>query len=130
MARKGEHAMSAGNYSDFMTALGQYESGNNYSFVSSLGYLGRFQFAEEALTDVGFYVPDGSDNTNDFVGHFTSWAASTYGVTDKYSFLQSPAAQDDAAQKWFAKIISDVKMLGPTASSARRSAGSISPRPG
>jgi hypothetical protein len=95
-----------------LTALGQYESGNNYSFVSSLGYLGRFQFAEEALTDVGFYTPDGSGNMNDFVGSFTPWAAATYGVTDKYSFLQSPAAQDDAVQKWFAKIISDVKMLG------------------
>jgi Ca2+-binding RTX toxin-like protein len=104
--------MSAGSYSDFTTALGAYESGNNYAFVSSLGYLGRFQFAEEALTDVGFYVPDGSGNTNDFVGHFTDWAASTYGVTDKTSFLASPKAQDDAAQAWFAKIISDVQALG------------------
>jgi Ca2+-binding RTX toxin-like protein len=95
-----------------LTAIGQYESGNNYSFVSSLGYLGRFQFAEEALTDVGFYTPDGSGNMTDFVGGFTPWAAATYGVTDKYSFLESPAAQDDAVQKWFAKIISDATMLG------------------
>ena len=34
--------MSAGGYSDFLSALGKNESGNNYSFTSSLGYLGRF----------------------------------------------------------------------------------------
>jgi len=104
--------MSSGNYTDFLTALGQNESGNNYSYVSSLGYLGRYQFAEEALTDVGLYVPDGSGGNTDFVGSFTSMAASTYGVTDKASFLASTAAQDYAVGAWFNKIAADVKALG------------------
>src|SRR4051812_38121683 len=39
--------MSNGSYTQFLSALGQNESGNNYGFVSSLGYLGRFQFGEE-----------------------------------------------------------------------------------
>jgi hypothetical protein len=102
--------MSTGRYSDWMSALGHNESGNNYSFVSSLGYLGRFQFGEEALKAIGFY---GGDNTSsiDFIGSWTATAAA-YGVFDKSAFLASPAAQDAAANAWFSKIESDVKALG------------------
>jgi serralysin len=101
--------MTAGTYSDFLTALGQNESGNNYGFVSSLGYLGRYQFGEEALKAIGFY--DG-DNTPaiDFVGAWTATAA-TFGVFDKAEFLASPAAQDAAAAAWFVKIGVDLDSL-------------------
>ena len=83
--------MSVGTYEQFMLSLGKNESGNNYSFTSSLGYLGRFQFGEEALAVVGFY---GGDSTwaIDFAGPWTP-AAAAYGVTSAASFLKSPDAQ-------------------------------------
>ena len=77
--------MTIGTYDDFLRALGQNESGNNYSFVSSLGYLGRFQFGEEALQAVGFYNGDHTWGI-DFVGSWTEKAHS-YGVWDKSGFL-------------------------------------------
>jgi serralysin len=103
--------MSNGTYAQWLSALGQNESGNNYSFVSSLGYLGRFQFGEEALETVGFYGGHDGTGAIDFVGGWTSQAAG-YGVSDKAGFLGSPAAQDAAADAWFAKVWTDVKSLG------------------
>jgi serralysin len=102
--------MTIGTYSDFFRALGQNESGNNYGFVSSLGYLGRFQFGEEALQAVGFYQGDGT-SAIDFIGSWTAKSGS-YGVWDKSGFLNSPAAQDAATTAWFERIDSDLNMLG------------------
>jgi len=102
--------MSAGDFSQFLTALGQNESGNNYGFVSSLGYLGRYQFGEEALKAVGFYAGDDGTGAIDFIGAWTDKAAG-FGVHDKASFLASPAAQDAAAQAWFGQVWSDVTSL-------------------
>jgi serralysin len=98
--------MSAGSYVEWMRALGQNESGNNYAFVSSLGYLGRFQFGEEALQAIGFYNADATPWAIDFQGGWTE-KAHAMGVWDKASFLASPAAQDAAGEAWFAKIHQD-----------------------
>lgn len=98
--------MSAGSYADFFVALGNLESGDNYSFVSQAGYLGYYQFAEETLVSAGFYNGD-STAARDFSGSWTAMAAS-YGVTDKASFLASPAAQDAAATAWFQKVYADL----------------------
>jgi Ca2+-binding RTX toxin-like protein len=98
--------MSAGSYADFFVALGNLESGDNYSFVSNAGYLGYYQFAEETLQAAGFYNGD-STAARDFIGGWTATAAS-YGVHDKASFLASPAAQDAAATAWFQKVYADL----------------------
>lgn len=98
--------MSAGSYAQFFQALGPLESGDNYSFVSSPGYLGYYQFAETTLQAAGFYNGD-STSALDFTGSWTATAAS-YGVTDTASFLASPAAQDAAATAWFQKVYADL----------------------
>jgi Ca2+-binding RTX toxin-like protein len=102
--------MSVGTYSDFLTAVGQIESGNNYSFVSWPGYIGRYQFGEEALKAIGFYNGD-STSAIDFTGSWSATAAS-YGVTDKASFLSHAAAQDAAMTLWTNKIVADLDTLG------------------
>jgi Ca2+-binding RTX toxin-like protein len=101
--------MSAGTYADFFKAVGQIESGDTYSFVSPAGYLGYYQLAEESLQAAGFYNGD-STSALDFTGSWTPLAAS-YGVTDKASFLASPAAQDAAETAWFQKIYADLNSL-------------------
>jgi Ca2+-binding RTX toxin-like protein len=102
--------MSLGTYADLLRALGQNESGNNYSFVSSVGYLGRFQFSEEALQAIGFYNGDGTHSL-DFTGSWTA-KAQGLGVWDKASFLATPAAQDAAQDAWMSKVWEDATALG------------------
>ena len=102
--------MTIGTYEDFFRALGQNESGNNYSFVSSLGYIGRFQFGEEAMQAIGFYNGDPT-SAIDFVGSWTA-KANSYGVWDKAGFLNSPTAQDAATRAWFSKVNDDMSALG------------------
>lgn len=101
--------MGTGTYSDLLRALGQNESGNNYSFVSSVGYLGRFQFGEEALKAIGFYQGDHTWAI-DFLGGWTE-KAHGYGVWDKAGFLASPAAQDAAQAAWFQHVHDDLRAL-------------------
>jgi hypothetical protein len=81
-------------YDDYLTALGQRESGNNYGISNSLGYLGRFQFGEAALTDCRFYGGD-STRKNDWAGTFRDEAVS-WGVVSKDDFLRTPGFQDFA----------------------------------
>lgn len=103
--------MSAGSFADFISAIGQEESGGNYAWVSSAGYIGKFQFGEEALQAVGFYDGDSAPQTLDFSGGWTALAAS-YGITSKASFLASPAGQDAAESAWLAKAEADIVSLG------------------
>jgi Ca2+-binding RTX toxin-like protein len=98
--------VSKGSYTDFISAVGQRESGNNYSVVATPGYLGRFQFDEGALKAIGFYNGD-STAAIDFVGTWTSKAAG-YGVASKADFLASHAAQDAAILDWFNLIDSEL----------------------
>lgn len=102
--------MTSGTYYDFLIVLGHNESGNNYSFESSLGYLGRYQFGEEALQAVGFYKGDNTSSI-DFIGSWTAIAA-TFGVFTAADFLASPAAQDTAGAAWFVRIGADLDSLG------------------
>lgn len=59
---------------DFLDALGQKESGNNYKIVNKYGYLGRYQFGKSTLKGLG------------------------YKVTPQ-EFLDSPALQEEAMHK-------------------------------
>lgn len=102
--------MSVGTYAEWLRALGQNESGNNYAFVSSLGYLGRFQFGEEALQAIGLYHGDSTPWAIDFQGGWTE-TAHALGVWDKASFLGSAAAQDAAGAAWFEKIHQDAAAI-------------------
>ena len=82
------------SYVDYLHALGKRESGNNYSIANSLGYLGRFQFGEAALTDCRFYAGDGT-RKNDWMGRFRDEAVAQ-GVSSRSDFLATPKFQDYA----------------------------------
>lgn len=76
-----------GGYEDFLTALGDYESGNRYYIKNSYGYLGRFQIGKLVLQDVGFM---------DSNGNWTALAQQSYGIYSEEDFLNSEAAQNYA----------------------------------
>ena len=44
-----------GDFNDYMDALGFKESGNDYTKINTLGYIGRFQFGTAALKDMGIH---------------------------------------------------------------------------
>lgn len=87
----------AGSYNQFFAALRQRESGNDYKAVNGYGYIGAYQFGEAALIDLGYVVNDGSAFNNDFSGGFTG----KNGVDSRSEFLNTPSAQDKAAEEWF-----------------------------
>jgi hypothetical protein len=58
---------------DFLQAIGQKESGNNYSVVNSFGYMGKYQFGASTLKGLGYKVT-------------------------KEEFLNNPALQEEAMQ--------------------------------
>lgn len=44
------------SHSDFLTAIGQRESGNRYDIVNTYGYMGRYQFGSSTLKGLGYDV--------------------------------------------------------------------------
>ncbi|MCB1488931.1 MAG: hypothetical protein KDJ88_15930 [Bauldia sp.] len=84
--------MAALTYDDFFDALGDRESGGDYKAVNTLGYLGKYQFGELALIDVGYYTAD-QTSSNDW--HAANWTGKS-GVRSQADFLANPVAQDKA----------------------------------
>ncbi|MBB4302237.1 Ca2+-binding RTX toxin-like protein [Rhodobium orientis] len=99
---------AAGSYGDFMLAMRERESSNDYSAVNSYGYLGAYQFGEAALIDLGYVSADGNAYNNDFSGGFTG----KDGIDSRAEFLGTPAAQNNAAQKWFALLWDRIEYFG------------------
>jgi len=92
---------------DFKTALGALESGNNYSVTNTFGYLGRYQFGELALIDAGYYSGRDGTSSNDFIGTWTG----RFGVNSAEDFLNSPEAQEDAANTYITTLWRYIRAL-------------------
>ena len=78
----------------FFAYLGQEESSGNYNKVNKFGYLGKYQFGEQALISLGYYSPDGSKR-NDWKG---IWSGKS-GVFSKQDFLQNKFIQEVAVRE-------------------------------
>jgi hypothetical protein len=86
---------SAGQPIEFLSALAERESASDYGAVNTLGYLGKYQFGEAALIDLGYYKADGTPE-NDWKGIWTG-KDDVRNVTD---FLANHGAQDKAVKEW------------------------------
>jgi Ca2+-binding RTX toxin-like protein len=84
------------SYDAFLDALGERESSGNYGAVNTLGFLGKYQFGELALIDVGYYSADGTAENDWKPG---SWTGKD-GVDSKADFLADPAAQESAIRAY------------------------------
>jgi hypothetical protein len=89
---------------DFLSKLFASEGGGQTDVVNRLGYLGKYQFGEPALVDLGYYQKKGKFN-NDWTG---TWAGKN-GIHSKDDFLKSPNAQDLAAKEWVRLLCSRMK---------------------
>ena len=98
--------MSKGNIDAFLKALFQREAGKNTKVINYAGYIGKYQFGESALIDLGYYKADGTKK-NDWEGSWTG----KHGIDTRSEFLNSEAAQDVAAREWVALLCKRMKKM-------------------
>jgi len=95
--------MSKGGINEFLSALFASEGGGKLSVENKFGYIGKYQFGEDALHDLGYYKGDKSNNHTltgkfkyDWLGEWTG----KNGAVSKEAFLTSAVIQDQAAKDW------------------------------
>ena len=90
----------------YMATIGQSESNGKYNTVNSIGYVGKYQMGAAALVDQGYISKElyqkygGSNKVLDDPAAWSGPAAVQNGITSKDAFLNAPAAQEDAMQKY------------------------------
>ncbi|MFL9960508.1 LysM peptidoglycan-binding domain-containing protein [Paraburkholderia sediminicola] len=111
--------MSKGAIKEFLGALFQSEGGGNYQVINKCGYIGKYQFGESALSDLGYYVPDGSSpwikKPNDHTVFQYQWKGTWTGkdgITSLEDFRNSPDEQDVAAIIWVRLLCSRAHQYG------------------
>jgi len=91
---------SKGDIDAFLNALFKREAGGvDHTKINKAGYIGKYQFGESALIDLGYYTADGTDK-NDWSG---KWKGK-HGIKNRDDFLNDAAAQDVAAKEWVALL--------------------------
>jgi hypothetical protein len=98
--------MSKGNVDAFLKALFHREAGGNTKIINYAGYIGKYQFGESALIDLGYYEADGTVK-NDWEGHWTG----KHGIHKRSDFLGSVVAQDVAAREWVELLCKRMKKM-------------------
>ena len=78
----------------FFNALAHRESDNNPRKINKYGYIGKYQFGEEALVALGYYNRDGT-RKNDWIGTWTG----KDGIFSKEDFLNNSVVQDKAVKQ-------------------------------
>ncbi len=69
------------SYEAFLEALSGSESGGKYDIVNRYGYLGKYQFGEMALMDLGYYKSDGKKQDNQFKDSL--WTGKKSGLAER-----------------------------------------------
>lgn len=88
------------SYSDYLDALGQRKSTNNYGIENPFGYLGRYQFGEAALGSCQLFHGDHlGQKKNDWIGAWLDEAAG-FNVNSKDDFLSSHQIQEFAIRRF------------------------------
>lgn len=99
-----------GSFRDLLEALGEFESGlpagdpNQYRVENTLGFMGKYQFGEALLIDLGYYIArdgiyygNGADK-NHWLGTWTG----KKGIDRKSKFQNAPNVQEFAIREAFA----------------------------
>ncbi len=104
-------------YQDFLDTLGFRESSSipggpqNYAIENPFGFIGKYQFGEAALFDLGYYGVDNSDShlfKNDWIGN---WSGKN-GIHSKQDYLSNGAVQEIIIRDWQAVLWNRIQFLG------------------
>ena len=80
---------------EFFEKLAKLESNGRYDLADQKYYIGKYQIGTDVLMDMG-WLPKGSTWTN---ARFIGEASTKWKLTDKQSFLNNPAAQDEVIMR-------------------------------
>ena len=103
-------------YQDYFDALGFKESSSipggvqNYDIENRFGFIGKYQFGEAALFDLGYYGLDSSDSNlfkNDWVGN---WSGKD-GINSKQDYLSNGAVQEIMVRDWHVLLWNRIQFL-------------------
>ncbi|MCB1986033.1 MAG: hypothetical protein H6936_01505 [Burkholderiales bacterium] len=92
-------------YQDYFDTLGFRESSSipggvqNYDTENPFGFIGKYQFGEAALFDLGYYGIDGSDSNlfrNDWSGN---WSGKN-GINSEQDYFNNGAVQEIIVREW------------------------------
>lgn len=98
----------SGGKKEFLKALFASEGGGNHRVINQAGFIGKYQFGEAALIDLGYYVSDGSNYRNDWRGKWTG----KHGARNLDGFLESTDTQDAAASEWINLLCGRARRMG------------------
>lgn len=87
------------NWSKYKQTLGQRESGNDYSRVNTIGFVGKWQFGAAALVDLGYVKPGSS--TRGLVND-SAWTGKD-GISSRKDFLDNKGNVQDKAIFYYTK---------------------------
>lgn len=89
----GDWTKTSCSFEDWIDAVGDFEGGpDQYTAKNQYGYLGRYQFGDAALQDLGYKNSSGGWTGQD-------------GINSESDFLSSPGVQDKAFAAWSEKIL-------------------------
>lgn len=104
-------APAKGDFQDFLNALGERESNNQYDRINDFGFMGRFQFGEALLYELSYYQPPIVDGKPLFYQgdpnqppYKNLWQGSWTGkrqLNSQADFLRSPEVQNFAILEAF-----------------------------
>lgn len=103
-------------YQDFLNALGFRESSSipdgvqNYGIENRFGFIGKYQFGEAVLFDLGYYAVDNSDNNlfkNDWIGN---WSGKN-DIHSKQDYLGNGLVQEIIIRDWQAVLWNRIRFL-------------------
>ncbi|RPE75882.1 LysM peptidoglycan-binding domain-containing protein [Vulcaniibacterium tengchongense] len=98
----------SGGMREFLAAVAQRESGNDHTIINRAGFVGKYQFGEAALIDLGYYKSDGSNYVNNWKGVWTG----KNGINSLQDFRNSPDVQDLAGAEWFKILCKRARLMG------------------
>lgn len=104
--------MSKGKVKEFMELLFQKEGGGDPRVENPFGYIGKYQFGEDALVDLGYYKGDKSKNRTESGNFKYDWIGDWTGkkeIKSKDDFLNNSEVQDFAAKEWIALLCKRIK---------------------
>jgi hypothetical protein len=110
--------ISQGGFRDMLEALGQRETGlrpgdpNQYKKENPLGFIGKYQFGEALLIDLGYYKADvyynGGQNGVDKNYWRGAWTGKN-GANSKQDFMNNPQIQETAIREAFRQNVEIIK---------------------
>ncbi len=103
-------------YQDYFDALGFKESSSvsngeqNYDIENRFGFIGKYQFGEAALYDLGYYCKNSNESNlfrNDWVGN---WSGKN-GIHSKQDYFNNGPIQEIIIREWHDILWGRIKLL-------------------